>query len=217
DLREKRRMEQEDLINKRKDEVIAAALEVFKKSGIENTKMTDIAEKAQIGVASVYRYFKTKPEIVIEAACKVWDDEIAVIYDHYTSDAFGQKSGISQVREILEVFIKLYTDHQDFFKFLHEFDSYVIKEGISKEKLKAYEKRILDIKPILIHAIERGKKDGTVSVEINEEQFYFSITHALMSLCQKLIISGHVLESDEFVLGLEQIRTIIDMAVKYIG
>ena len=51
------------------DEVIDAALSrVFIKQGIDKTKMTDIAEEAQIGVASVYRYFKTKPDIAIEAA-----------------------------------------------------------------------------------------------------------------------------------------------------
>lgn len=216
ELKEKRKIEQENLKRQRKEEVITAALEVFKIQGIENTKMTDIAEKAEIGVASVYRYFKTKPDIAVEAARKLWEDEIKELYASYTDEAFLNKNGVTMVKEILEVFLKLYKDHQDFMRFIDEFDRYVVRENISTEKLKEYEKSIIDLKSIMIKALECGKKDGTIRSDLDGGHFYFSITHALMSLCQKLILRGNVLESDKYVEGEEQIKTIIDMAVKYI-
>lgn len=216
ELKEKRKQEQESAKNQRKEEVIVAALDIFKTKGIESTKMTEIAERAELGVASLYRYFKTKPEIVVEAACKLWQDEIATQYEVYTAEAFLAKKGAEQVREILEVFLVLYRDHQDFLRFLDEFDRYIVKEHVSAEKLKAYEKSIIDLKPILIKALEVGKADGSIRTEVEAEAFYFSITHGLMSLCQKLILRGKVLESDDVVQGEVQIQTIIDMAVNYI-
>lgn len=215
-LREKRKMEQEEQKKQRKEEVISAALEVFKKQGIENTKMTDIADKAEIGVASVYRYFKTKPDIVVEAACKLWEDEIIKLYKYYKTEDFQNKKGITKIQEILQVFLILYLEHQDFIRFIDEFDRYVVRENISKEKIKSYEKSIIDLEATFINALDCGKRDGTIRADVLDEQFYFSITHTLMSLCQKLILRGNVLESDENVKGEEQIKTIIDMAVKYI-
>ena len=79
DLRQKRRLELENFKNQKMEEVIASALKVFLKKGIDSTKMTDIAAQAEIGVASLYRYFKTKPEIVVEAACILWQVEIAAV------------------------------------------------------------------------------------------------------------------------------------------
>ena len=217
DLREKRKIEIENQKNQRKEEVIIAALEVFKKEGIENAKIVDIAERAEIGVASVYRYFKTKPDLVVEAACKFWKDEISELYTYYIEENFLNKDGITKVREILEVFLKLYNGHQEFMQFIDEFDRYVVREKISKEKLKLYEKSIIDLKPVMIDALECGKKDGTVNKKLESQQFYFSINHALMSMCQKLILRGNVIESDNFVQGEEQIKLIIEMAIKYIN
>lgn len=215
-LKAKRKMELDNQKNQRKEEVVSAALEVFKKQGIENTKMTDIAETAEIGVASVYRYFKTKPDLAVEAASKFWRDEINELTTYYLSEEFLNKKGITRVREILELYIKLYKEHQEFIGFIDEFDRYVVKENISKEKLKEYEKSIIDLRPLFLDALERGKSDGTVKSNLQNEQFYFSINHALMSLSQKLILRGNVLESDEYVKGEDQLKTIIDMAVEYI-
>lgn len=216
DLREKRKNEVDKLVEQRKEKVIEAAAKVFKQKGIENSKMTDVAEKAEIGVASVYRYFKTKPELVIEAATRFWTEEISEFYGYYTDGAFRQKQGLTKVKEILEVFIKLYREHQDFVRFLYEFDNYVIRENVPKEKMEYYEREIVSLKAVMLEALESGKKDGTIRQDLKEEQFYFSITHALMSLCQKLVLRGNVLESDSLVEGEEQMRTIIEMAIQYI-
>ncbi len=215
-LREKRKVEIENQKNQRKEEVIAAALEVFKKQGIENTKIVDIAEKAEVGVASVYRYFKAKPDIVIEAACKFWQDEISEMYQYYLTEEYASKNGITKVKEILGVYLKLYYEHQDFIKFIDEFDRYIVKEQVPKEKLYSYEKSIISLKPLFIIALETGKNDGTIRGDLQSEKFYFSINHALMSMCEKLVLRGDVLESDEYVQGEEQIKMIIEMSLNYI-
>jgi hypothetical protein len=165
----------------------------------------------------VYRYFKTKPDLAVEVACRFWQQEINELYKDYTGEEFLDKNGITKVKEILEVFIKLYKEHTEFMRFIDEFDRYVVKEKISKEKLKAYEENIIDLKSICMDGIITGKKDGTIREDLCEDQFYFSISHALMSLCQKLILRGDVLQSDEHIHGEEQIKMIIEMAVKYIG
>ncbi|WP_160691930.1 TetR/AcrR family transcriptional regulator [Clostridium sp. C2-6-12] len=217
DLKEKRKNELDIQKNQRKEDVISSALEVFKKQGIESTKMTDIAEKAEVGVASVYRYFKTKPDLAVEVACRFWQQEITELNKYYNDQAFLNKNGITKVKEILQVFIKLYKEHTEFIRFIDEFDRYVVKEKISKEKLKDYEENIIDLKSICMEAIDIGKKDGTIREDLCNDQFYFSINHALMSLCQKLILSGDVLESDEYINGEEQIKIIIDMAIRFIS
>lgn len=216
-LKEKRRFEIENQKEKRKEEVIVAAVEVFKEKGIDNAKMTDIAEKAQVGIASIYRYFKTKSEIVVEAATMFLEKEIAELYNPYKNEDFKKLSGIEKVKQILGLFIKLYQNNQNFVSFIYEFDNYVVREQISKDKLSNYEEIIIDLRMIIFDAIKQGKHDNTINKEIDENQFYISITHALMSLCQKLILRGSLLESDKEVDGEVQLKLIIDMAVKYIS
>jgi len=217
DLRQKRKLEQENIKNQKKEDVIGAALKVFCKQGIDNTKMTDIAEQAKIGIASLYRYFKTKPEIAVEAACRLWQDEIKDISEFLSVKLQYAVTGIEQVESILQLFLELYYYHKEFLEFLDEFDRYIVKEQVSLEKLKEYEKSIIDLKIVMISAIECGRRDGSIHKDFDAEAYYFSITHALMTLCQKLVLRGKLLESDDIIQGEQQIQLIIDMAVHYLG
>jgi AcrR family transcriptional regulator len=216
DLKKKRKVELENQKEKRKKEVILLAIEVLKEKGIENTKMTDIAEKSQVGVATVYRYFKTKPDLVIEAAIVLWEIEINSLHNQFYEGSFLELSGAERVRIILSTFITLYHKHSEFIRFLEQFDNYIIKEHIDPEKLENYEKGIIDMKPVMFDAIDKGKKDGSIKGNVDKNVFYITITHSLMSLCQKLILRGEILRSDREIKGDTQVEFLIEMAMNYI-
>ena len=51
----------------REEAIVYVAAELFLRDGIESVKMTDIADRAEVGVASLYRYFGTKEALVLRA------------------------------------------------------------------------------------------------------------------------------------------------------
>jgi len=51
----------------KKQDILSAALKVFGRQGVSNTKMIDIALEAGIGKGTIYEYFKSKDEIIIES------------------------------------------------------------------------------------------------------------------------------------------------------
>ncbi|MCJ7579035.1 MAG: TetR/AcrR family transcriptional regulator [Candidatus Aminicenantes bacterium] len=53
------------IVNKeeKKGQILEAAIKVFSKKGLNNTKISDIAEEAAIGKGTLYEYFKSKDEI----------------------------------------------------------------------------------------------------------------------------------------------------------
>jgi AcrR family transcriptional regulator len=217
DLKTKRKNELNAQKEKRKEEIIKIAIEVFSEKGIENTKMTDIAEKAEVGVASVYRYFKIKRELVIDAAIKMWEKVINDSYREFKTEEYEKLNGIQAVAKILSVFKDFYKNNKDFIKYIEEFDNYIVKEKVSPEKLEAYENNILNLMPVMFEALEKGKLDKTIKLSVTNEEFYMTITHALMSLCQKLISRNTILHSDDDIAGEAQVNLIIDMAIKYIS
>jgi len=215
-LREKRKTELELQKEKRKEEVILAAIEVIKEHGIENTKISNIAEKAEVGVASVYRYFKTKIDIIIATAIWMWEKEISLLKNQFYEKDYLELNGGDKVRRILNVFKTLYQEHSEFISFLEQFDNYIVKEQISRDKLENYERSIISLKPIMIDAIEEGKKDGSIKEAIDNDAFYMTVTHSLLSLSQKLILRGYILLNDSDVDGEEQLNLLITMAMNYI-
>jgi len=205
-----------ELKQQRKEKVILSAIEIFKETGIENSKLSAIAERAQVGIASLYRYFKTKPELVIAAATKLWQQEITTLQSDFNTDSYERLSGVNQINALLNIFAKLYEEHQDFLRFIDEFDSYVLKEKLSEETLTDYEENIINLKSIFTKAMLKGINDKTIRGDVDLDTFYFTATHSLMSLCQKLVLRGSILKSDRFIEGKEQLNLLINMAIKFI-
>lgn len=69
----------------RKEQIIKAALTVFKNNGIEKATMDEIAKEADFGKATLYYYFSSKEEIFIEILNRgwkmIWESIEPVIHD----------------------------------------------------------------------------------------------------------------------------------------
>jgi AcrR family transcriptional regulator len=61
---------------KRRKEIINATLEVFSERGYEATSMSQIAKLAGIGKGTIYEYFESKEEIILNAI-KTWAEGMA--------------------------------------------------------------------------------------------------------------------------------------------
>lgn len=216
DLKEKRNNERMERVEKRKDEIISAALALFLEKGIDACSINDIAMNAEVGPATVYRHFENKPQIVIASAVKLWEDEISQLMPRILPDNISTFSGIDKVRNILNSYIILYQEYPEFIRFLDEFDNYVVKEKIDADTLQIYEKNILDLREILFKSLEAGKQDGTIKKDVNECIFYATVTHALLSLSEKLVLRGNILKSDNEIEASVQLNLIIDMAINFI-
>ncbi len=53
--------------DKKKRKILLAAMKVFAGKGVKNTRMVDIAQEAGIGKGTVYDYFRSRDEILVEA------------------------------------------------------------------------------------------------------------------------------------------------------
>jgi AcrR family transcriptional regulator len=60
--------------------ILAAALELFKRQGMEEVTTNDIAAQARIPIGSLYRYFPNKDAIVV-ALTELYVDDISDIFD----------------------------------------------------------------------------------------------------------------------------------------
>jgi AcrR family transcriptional regulator len=61
--------------------ILAAALELFKERGIEETTTNDIAERAQIPIGSLYRYYPNKDTIIVALTELVCEDLSRIYQD----------------------------------------------------------------------------------------------------------------------------------------
>lgn len=193
-------------------EAVMAARELFLENKIETVKMTDIAQRAQLGVASLYRYFETKEAIAIEVAILLWQEIKGCYMPELLSEKFLAKSGIEQVKGILDIYPDMLANHREFLLFVSDFDSFCLKEKIAQDKLQRYEEVIQDFRKPYLAAIKKGKADGTVEVRQEPEILYLTVNHTMMALLEKLA-KGEILSSDRG--SKQELETLKSIVLKF--
>ena len=194
-------------------EAVDAAAELLLGGDVADIKMTDIADKCGIGVASLYRYFGTKGDIVTKAGCVLWGRIKALFDGVFESPYYLDKSGYDKLCELMKVFRVLYISHKDFLRFVDSFDRFALTEKISPEALREYESSIMNFYPLFESAYLDGVKDGTTREGVNFQELYLTVTHALMLMSEKFS-RGKVFESDTG--GEGELDFMIKIALEYI-
>jgi len=204
--------EKDEFKNARMQRIFESAFELFSDKGIDTIKMTDIADKAEIGVASLYRYFSTKEEIAIQTAIWAWQKQIIDYLPDLLTPAYMDKTGIQQLEDIIHIYVNLFQTKPAFLRFIYFFDSFAVRSSISQDRLQSYEVMILEISNIVSQAVKKGLSDKTIKQTYLEksDELCFSIMQALFSLSQKLTLNQNLLNMDsrnnsaEIIVMLEQ-------------
>ena len=213
---EKHREEQEILKKSRMTRIFEAAFDLFSENGIDAIAINDIAKKAEIGVASLYRYFSTKEELAIETAVYAWKMEEDLFRENFSSPEYDSLSGFEQVKTLLEVFLEALVTQESFFRFVYHFDSFVKREKLTPEKLIGYENTISVMRTVVVKALEKGENDGSIVLKpcidgATNNELYFTMMHSLFSLAQKLSLSGEMLYMDLEVSAIRQVELLINI------
>jgi AcrR family transcriptional regulator len=200
----------------RKEIMIEHALQLFLSAGIESTTMNDVANASKSGVASAFRYFETKHHLVVATASLLWEQIAHDIHQSFPSN-FKTLSGLEQVTFMLSLFKSFYMQKPTVFRFLEQFDNYVIAHQLDETLLDGYEDKVLFFQPLMLNMIQKGKQDGSIKAELDSQLLYLTMTHQLMSLIAKLVLRGHILRSDDLSLGEAQLDCVIEMIQAYIS
>lgn len=183
--------------------LVDIATDLFMCKSIQDVTIKDIAVSAQVGEATVYRYFGTKQKLVVLSAMKIQE----IVNSDYFKPS-KDLSGYENLEVFYQSYLKIFKKHPGFYKFLNEFDIYM--SGDRSGILDVYEEAIDQYKNIFMGAYEQGLKDGTVIEQKDIDLFYFTTTHSMIELCKKLSLKA-VLNQDLIIKKENEIKCIIEI------
>ena len=171
--------------SKYREKILDTAFTLFSEDSIESVKFEDIAKKSNVGAATVYRYFKNKPEMVIELATQKWIEHYKEVEINYQKAGGDSMDAAEELEFFLDSFINLYRNHKDLLRFNRNFDTYVIHEKCSKEQMKPYNDAV-SIFANKFHTVYRkAQEDGTLSIKVSEKKLFVNIMYIMLSVAGK--------------------------------
>ena len=199
----------------RRDHVLRTAARLFLAQGIEPVKMTDIAEAANVGVASVYRYFETKNNLAIQVGTALWQS-FNVAFTRVVKKAATVNTGLEGMRVLFEQYLTIFKRNPEALSFLDELDRIILSGDVDSRLVDAYDREIASYYPPFLEAFEQGCADGSIREEIDFPLYYRTVSHSLISEAQRLV-RGEVLKSDDYSHAERELSCLVDMALFYLG
>jgi len=102
----------------KKNFIIDNAIDLFLAKSIGDVTIKDIAIKANVCEATIYRYFSSKQNLVCDVAVKLENK----IFEQYFNIP-KTLNGFEQLSEFYNRYQKIFNEHCELFKFINEFDS----------------------------------------------------------------------------------------------
>ena len=193
------------------DRIMETGFKLYAEKGIEQVTMQEIGEASDVGRTTVFRYFPTKPELVIAIATWKWKEYIEWHNSLLTVEEFEKLTGAEYLKFFIDSFLELYRNHKDILRFNYNFNSFLSYSASTEAQKQPYT-QMTDALGAQFHELyERGKRDDTINTEIPEPTMFSSVFHIMLAAVTRYAVGLAVVnESDpeqELVMLAEMMIT----------
>ena len=195
DLRRKQRQ-------KREEAIINAAKELISEKGYRNTSIEEIAEKAEVGPATVYNYFTSKSGLLVT----ILKREVETL-SKYEKEVFGKLP--DKAEEAVYEFIRIY-----FIDFISRYNRQLMREifvaALVEQVPVRKELMGLDyaLMAQMVELLEMMKSRGKISPDINSEDVAFIIFSVVITNLMAFIFDDDMPVEDCFQAMKRQINLV---------
>lgn len=175
-------------IKRRRENIIMTAFHLFCERGIVDVTLLEIARASHVGETTMYRYFGTKTQLVLEAFVMLWDSIMSSVQESVENqEAYHALTGYEQISVWLDAFRQLYQNHADFILFSYEAKLYLLRNHIN---LNQSQQDVLmhAIKEPCIAALYKGMEDGTIPITDPPEDVFFALWGAVRGYIVKIVV-----------------------------
>jgi AcrR family transcriptional regulator len=162
----------------RMQEIAMTAFSVFAERTIEKVTMIDIAKACGKGISSIYRHYKSKPELVLAAATVAWE---SYIREHSRRYDPGKMTAAEQYEAFLDSFLDLYRNRRDLLRFNQFFNVYVQSEDIPAKEMEPYMAIIRGQFKQFHDLFFTGLRDGSLKTDTTEGEMFSTTLHLMLA------------------------------------
>ena len=191
--------------NKR-EAILNAAIKIFAQKSYNGTTTSEIAKEAGVAEGTIFRYFKTKKDILIKGVIDKFTEFVGEKFISQQLNKLLETNGDKDEREILKILIK---DRIELVKKYNDIMKVVISESLYNEEVAtSIKKNILPkaklfIRKFLITYIEKGVFRN-VDLDLAET--------VLMGTLATYVVKNHFF-SHSYVPNEEEIDKLIDIII----
>ena len=166
----------------KREKILEAGFHLFSKKTIPSVTMNDVANACGLGIATVYRYYRSKPTLVLAIATWLWEGYVTRNARLLEETDISGYTAIQRYGFFIDTFIDLYRNQKEMLQFNQLFNIYIRSEQVPEDELNAYNHMIGNMSGKFQEMILKGMRDGTIRSDISGEKIFSSTLHLMLAV-----------------------------------
>ncbi|WP_214801784.1 TetR/AcrR family transcriptional regulator [Exiguobacterium sp. s194] len=204
----KRQQNKEERMNR----IIEQAEVLFLQDGFERVQMQDIADASELGVATLFRYFPKKDQLIVAAAVR----NLAPTLDAFKQLTSRPGNAYSRLEAILDYLLDQQVKRTSHSRFREAFESYASSVASPLPGIDDYIELQREIMETLEPLIADGKTDGSLRSDLDVKATVVTIINAFGTFGNNIILKSHISYLEDDIEPLIQQRVLREMLLSYV-
>lgn len=169
----------------RRERLLEAGFRLMSARTIEAVTLQEIADEARIGIATLYRYFKAKPDLVIEIGTNIWKRYYEEVEKEYARLNGPAMDAAEELEFFLDCIIELYRSRRDVLRFNRNFDTYVQHERCTAAQMRPYNDAVAVFAKKFHTVVRKARADGSLRIPVSEPRLFVNLLYTMLSVAGK--------------------------------
>ena len=170
---------------RRRKQLLEAGFDLFSRHGIEAISLQMVADTAEVGVATLYKYYQNKLNLVIAISAEVWENVWKEILETFGLKALEGMNAYQLIEYYCDSIISLYQEKPEVLRFSANYKTYICREGVSQEQLKVQLDVLKPIGVLFYRKYEEATIDGSIRTDISERELFTTLTLTMLGMAER--------------------------------
>lgn len=158
----------------KREQILAAALEVFSRRGFHEARMDEIAAAAGVGKGTLYEYFASKTELFQE----MFRANLQRLLERLKAEMASETSPLAKLQRLLELHYQFASESQDLTKLSLDFGHHNFNQEFRQWIVQHQRDKIELIKGL----VRAGQEQGEIKAELDPHAVTMVVLGAIHSL-----------------------------------
>ena len=187
--------------------ILETGYALFSQKSIDSVSMGEVAKACGVAAMTVYRYFSTKPALVVAVATWKWARLIENNRKYRPHPDFEGMTAAEVFDFYLDSFLRLYRNNRDMLRFNQFFNIYVQSETIDEATIRPYGEQIRAFAERFHIIYERALLDRTIRTDVPEEEMFRATLHLILAAVTRYAV-GLVYKPENEDDAMEELETL---------
>lgn len=173
--------------NRRRDQILDAAIELTGQQGFEKTTMDEIAEKAELSKGTLYLYYKDKSSLYQAIKKRALES----LHNEFLASLQQDKAGSELVKGMVFSFLDMIQENITFTKAMLLYRN---SNSVKNEQESSIAEKCIhienDLNMLMVKAIQIGIQDGSITTKLDPKILTLQIGFQMRGILQFYILDN---------------------------